>query len=370
MATTYLFFADGELKVFLSELIAQQYCQDGPQHLLTFTPRIEETWDLYPWTSRTRLPWSHKDGSLRNYWKKAIEKYWHIRQRIHHIQKTVGDLCEGADEVVIHTYQIYSERLNYLFHYLYKRFPGITIRTRLIPDGTLNLTRRPMTGVRKLPQLFNTLKWIGDSRIQPYYYSGDRLGADADVTDRIYLPKGFPNEYEPSKVHWIDMPRSADTATNGQRPKRALVVGTAMIQINLCSRNDMDLVSQRTRSLLKQLGVTEIYYKPHHKEPHDQLEICETDYQIMETKKCIERILLEEQFDVLVGHCSTSLITARLMYEDLPVYSVGQDLVELRSRKGASIHRYRGVCEKLNIPLVPVLDEDASQQTPEVRKAA
>ena len=36
----YIFIADGDFKVFLSELIAKQYCTDGEHHLITFTPRI------------------------------------------------------------------------------------------------------------------------------------------------------------------------------------------------------------------------------------------------------------------------------------------------------------------------------------------
>lgn len=359
MTTAYLFFADGELKVFLSELIARQYCPDGEHHFVTFTPRIKETWDIYPWASRNCLPWSHKSG--------VIDKYAGLRSRIHEILRTVGDICEGADEIVIHTYQIYSERINYLFNYLRNRYPHAELKVRLVPDGTLNLTRRPMRGIRKLPQLVNRLKWIGDPLIRPYAYSGDRLGADADIVDRIYLPRGFPNEYDPAKVYWVDVPRPK-LACDPSRGKTALVIGTALTQTGLCTRQDVDAIARRIAEVLRDQGVEKAYYKLHHKELRDQLELWSPGCEMLETKQGIERLLLNHYFDVLIGACSTALLTSKLMYTDLNVISCGLEVVERRARRGASIHKYRSVCESLGIQLVSL--EQSSRRSLPAGKAA
>lgn len=350
MSIKYLFFADGELRVFISELVAKQYCQDGEHHFYTFHPAIQETWDLFPWHSKTLLPWIHKEGAS------AFEKYVGLRKRIHHILQTVADQCVGADEIYIHTFQIYSERINYLFKYLQARYPQAKIRARLIPDGSLNLTRRPMSGVRSLPALINTVRWAFDPDINYYIYRGDRLGADADITDRIYLPRGFPHEYDPQRVYWLDMPNSDPAKRDTE--ETALVVGTALTQTGVCSVKDMQLAAAGIQRFLRQQGIQNIWYKPHHKERLDQLELSSEGYQLMTTKKGIERLILEQHYDHLIGMCSSALLNAKLMYPNLKVTSCGLDLLEKRLRKGASAQKYRQACQNLNIELLPVLSEN------------
>jgi hypothetical protein len=340
----YIFIADGDFKVFLSELIAKQYCTDGEHHLITFTPRIQETWDLYDWHSKTLLPWSHKQG--------LYKKYLHIRSRIHQILKHFTEICEGADEIYVHAYQIYSERTNYIINHLRKNFTSAKLRFRLIPDGTLNMQIRPSSGIRRIPQFINKLKWLHDPSINYYMYKGDRLGAEADITDRIYLPSGFPNEYDQEKIFWINI---VGKSREKPKEKRALVVGTALIQTKACTTQQMELCSIKIWEYLETLGFRNIHYKPHHKEPLDNLNIYHEGYKILETKRGVERIILDEYYDHVISVCSTALITSKLIFSSLDVTSVGQDLIEKHVRKSASIHKYRSACEHLGINFINVL---------------
>ena len=340
----YIFIADGDFKVFLSELIAKQYCTDGEHHLITFTPRIQETWDLYHWHSKTLLPWSHKQGFCK--------KYLHIRSRIHQILKHFTEICEGADEIYVHAYQIYSERTNYIINHIRKNFSTAKFRFRLIPDGTLNMQIRPSGGIRRIPQFINKLKWLHDTSINYYTYKGDRLGSEAEIVDRIYLPRGFPNEYDESRVYPINI--KGKKLLVSER-KRVLVAGTALIQVGMCDKKHMDLCATKIKNIIDGLGFFEVFYKPHHKETEDNLNLFHDSYKYLNTKNGIERIILEGNFECIISVCSTSLITSKLIYPDLNVISVGQDLIEKVARKSASIHSYRSACDDLGIKLVNVL---------------
>jgi hypothetical protein len=348
MRRKYLFFADADLRVFISELVAQQYSQDGEHHFFSYHPRTQETWDLYPWASRTYLPWIHREG------RSWIEKNIGLRKRIGHILQTVGDVCEGADEVILHSYEFYSERINYLFNYLRDRYPGMTVRGRLIPDGSLNITRRPMYGVRSLAPLVNRMKWLFDRELRYYCYYGDRLGAEADLVDRIYLPEGFPHEYAPEKVFWLKMPRADTPARVSREEPTALVVGTALTQTGVCSRADMRIAAQSIARFLNETGVKRVLYKPHHKESPDFLELWSDGYELLHTKKCVERLILEHSYDHLVAMCSSSLLNAKLMFKRLSVTSCALDLLEKRLRRNAAEKtKYRPACESLGIQLIP-----------------
>jgi hypothetical protein len=345
MRKKYLFFADADLRVFISELVAQQYSQDGEHHFFSYHPRTQETWNLYPWESRTYLPWIHREG------RSWIEKNIGLRKRIGHILQTVGDVCEGADEVILHSYEFYSERINYLFNYLRDRYPGIIVRGRLIPDGSLNITRRRMSGVRSLAPMVNRAKWFFDRELRYHCYYGDRLGADADIVDRIYLPRGFPNEYDSSKIFFLDMPRPQVSEIRSPK-KTAIVLGTAMTQTRLCSKSEMSTVAAAIHACLQERQIETVYYKPHHKEQPGQFELWSPGYQVIQTQKAVERLLLEQPFDLLIGQCSTALITARLMILDLPVISCGLEVVERHAPRNRSVHQYRSICDSLGIPVL------------------
>jgi hypothetical protein len=346
MPAAYLFVADNDFKLFFSELIAQQHCPDGTHHVYSFSPESQATWDLYPWASRTMLPWVHKNGHS------VVQKYWHLRTRLHEILAAFEPACAGADQIVLHMYQIYSERTNYLINHLRKRFPRVPLHVRLIPDGVRNLKIRRMTGIRSLAAPVNRLKWAFDSRLNYYGYSGDRLGSDAEVVDRIYLPRGFPHMYTNDKVCWVDMPQAE---TDRQPAETALVLGTALLQRGMCSASDMDLAAKCIREELSARGVKEVWYKPHHAECEQRLELWSPGYRLLTSQLGVERLLTQYSVGHLVGQCSTALLTARLMHPQLKVISCGLDVVERRAGRGAGVQNFRSGAESLGIQLVPAL---------------
>ena len=355
MASTYIFIADSEFKVFLSELIREQfYPPEAPCHFFTFTPRIQRSWHLHDWDSRTLIPC---------YLKKSVKKLWGLRKRILRVQDTFAEVCQGADEIVIHTYQIFSERVNYVIKHLQKTFPHATVHVRLIPDGTLNLTRRPMHGWRRLPHLFNHFKWFWYPKINHYSYRGDRLGADADIVDRIYLPEGFPNEYDQNKIHWIKMPKTPAPA-DGSGQRTALVVGTALTQTRVCSRADMARAARRLRETVDAYQIDKAYYKLHAKEDENHKELWSDGYELLRTDLCIERLIIANHYDLVIGNVSTSMMTSKLMLPEMNVVSCGLDLVEKRARRSHSLHRYREACERIGVQLVPVLTDTPISTAP------
>jgi hypothetical protein len=151
-------------------------------------------------------------------------------------------------------------------------------------------------------------------------------------------------------------PRVSGTALT---PKTAIVLGTAMTQIGLCSRAEMSVVAAAIHACLKECQVEAVYYKPHHKERAGAFELFSPGYHVMQTQKAVERLLLEQPIDLLIGQCSTALITARLMIPELRVISCGLEVVEGHSPRNRSVHRYRSICDSLGIEVLPAMRKAA-----------
>lgn len=343
MKTVSIYISDSEFKTYFCELVDQQYAEPGPSHFITFTPRMEAIWHDYPWDSRTRLPWVPGKG---------LKRQLKLAARLRQIQAHFTELCKDAERIYIHTYQIFSERVNCVIAHLIRTFPGADIRVRLIPDGMLNLRRKPMSGWRKFPQWFNRLKWSGYADITPFSYSGDRLGADAAICDRIYLPNNFPSEYDPQKIHYVQMPLARHDASAG-RLRTALVLGTALVAAKILPAPEGQAIAQGIAKVLADLDIKDILYKPHPSEPADALELWSPGQEVVETKLCLERYVVQQPFDVVVSCCSTGLLTSKLVQPNLEVYSVGLNLLEQSMRRSKSLHNFRDACEKLGISLVP-----------------
>ena len=145
---------------------------------------------------------------------------------------------------------------------------------------------RPSGGIRRIPQFINKLKWLHDTSINYYTYKGDRLGSEAEIVDRIYLPRGFPNEYDESRVYPINI--KGKKLLFSER-KRVLVAGTALIQVGMCDKKHMDLCATKIgKSIIDGLGFFEVFYKPHHKETEDNLNLFHDSYKYLNTKMVLK----------------------------------------------------------------------------------
>ena len=204
MTIANIYFADSDFKLLQSELIRQQYAVGGQHHLVSFRQELLRLSSADNWDSQHLLQWR---------FEKDFKKLLCSRRYILANQERLADLCHGAEEIILHLNLIHSERFNYFIHDLQRRFPDAKLHVRLMFDGVLNMRRRPMRGLRMLPQYFNRLKWCWEPRLNYYMYQGDRLGADADIVDRIYGPEGFPHEYSVEKFHPLRFAPAASAIT-------------------------------------------------------------------------------------------------------------------------------------------------------------
>lgn len=344
MNTVSIYIADSEFQAYLCELIDQQYHEAGSSHFITFLPRVAESCQEYPWDTWAVLPWPLGRG---------LKRQLGMASRLQTIQSHIAEKCTEAERIIIHSYQIYSERVNCVIAHLRRRFPQVELRVRLIPDGSLNINTRPMTGLRKFPQLFNRLKWLAHPAITTYQYDGDRLGMDCDLCDRIYLPAGFPHAYQPAKVYALQMPR-----WSGQQPVshagNVLVLGTALTRTGYCPPHEMQPIAAKIAETIGALECGEVFYKPHRKETAEYYELWSAGQQVLHTQACVERILKDRAYDVVIGNCSTALITTKLMQPATRVIAVGLDVVQRHARSTRSMVPYLQACQKLGIEIVDV----------------
>lgn len=338
MKSVNVYFADGDFKLLECELIREQYADAGTHCLFTHSESLLQLCREGNWDSQQLLQWR---------FKKNIRKYIGIRQRILDNLNAVASVCDGADVITLHLNVIFSERLNYYIRYLQSCFPKATLRVRLLFDGTVNLNRRPMHGMRLLPQYFNQLKWCWEPRINYYRYRGDRLGADADIVDRIYGPEGFPHEYPQQKFQPLRFAKGANTTSTS---RRALVLGTPVSRIRNLTKSDEQLIGDIIEREIIAGGFEHVTYKPHPEELTHGLCLCRHDYEVLATERCAERLLTEQAYTTVFGNFTTALATAKLCAPQTRVVTCGLDVVERKAPTSTS--SYRKMCEKLDIEVI------------------
>lgn len=345
MVRANLFLANTDFKLLETELICEQHPIEGRRHLLTYSPQVAENCERDRWDSVHLLRWW--TGS-------KLRKHLGMRDRILTYLDEVVRACDGADEVVLHAITIHSESCNYMIRAIPAAHPGTTVRVHLLMDGILNLRRRPMGPVRRMPQRITQLRWIMQPRINYYTYRGDRLGTDDDIVERIYMLEGFPHEYDPAKVVTFRLDKGAGTSGDtGHAGRRVLVVGSPIREIRGASHRHAEPVGQEVERVVRELRPTEVLYKPHPLETKRGLAFCRDDYEVLTTPSCVERVLATQPFDALVGNCSSALINAKLFFPRLPVYCCGLDTLEQATRKRSSIHAFRIAAERHGVTVVP-----------------
>lgn len=172
-----------------------------------------------------------------------------------------------------------------------------------------------MSGVRRLPQYVNRLTWCWESRLNYYTYEGDRLGADADVVDRIYGPAGFPHEYSLDKFHPLRFAPAADLS----KRRQALILGSPIS----CTQAHEQLVGDLIEREVERCGFDEVIYKPHLQEREYGLTLSRPGYELMSTTRCVERLLTEHAYEAVFGNVSTALVTSKLCSSQIRVVSCG-----------------------------------------------
>lgn len=255
----------------------------------------------------------------------------------------VENICSGASEIRLHTPVIDTEAVNYLINFLRSKNPEATFSVRLIPDGLMNVQRHPLGHFKELLQYFKKMRRFFTPELNYYTFKGDRIGSDAPIVDRIYVLRGLPHQYNLEKTVEIDLHHKTvqvgPNHSTSTSKKLALVIGQPLIIWKRFSQVDMQSVSMGIRSFIADCGINHIVYKSHPRDPNR--EFFHPDYEELTINDPLETHLASYRYDLVIGVCSTALLTARMILpQSYRVVAYGMNMM-----------KYRGKEDKMNIEL-------------------
>ena len=325
VANIYLIYSP--LHYLAAESIALNLEKNARNFLFFLKPEFEKLVDQSKWNATAFLPWP------RFYPEKGF--FGRMRRTKNNLA-AVEKVCSGALEIRLHTPVIDTEAVNYFINSIQYSHPGAKFLVRLIPDGLLNIQRYPMGLLKEMLQYFKKLRRLLHPTLNYYTFSGDRIGSDAKIVDRIYTLRGFPHEYDLAKTVEISLfhlnVHPIEETTVGIPNKRALVIGQDLIACKLFSVKDMHSVTLGIRALIAACGINDITYKLH---PRDQQrELSHPDYKELVIDEPLETYMASNNYDLVISVVSTALLTARMILPDsCRVIAYGMNILKYRSER-------------------------------------
>jgi hypothetical protein len=248
-------------------------------------------------------------------------------------------------EINLHLPRIDSSNNNLAINFLKNNFSSATVNVRLIPDGAINIFSEELS----TKKLKNQKKWRDKYRLSSslnfYTYSGDELGADAEIVDRIYSFRGVELSYPKEKIILIDFPvKKVDAEAN---INRVLVVGQNFLQLGTVTKEVVGDISQTINEIVKSIPSNITYFAPHPRSVFDEFN--SDDYILVkDSYLCVEEYIAKAGFTHIISCYSSVLINSKIMFGDkINVYSVGIKsipfLSESQSDKLTHVYRDLGI---------------------------
>lgn len=339
--TVNLFMVYSPLHCLCAEQIVQHFESGARNAIFYLKPEFRDLVNESHWDFVTYLPWPRFEPE---------PGYFGRIRRTRHNLDIVAGFCRGARQIVLHTTVIDTEAINYNINFLRETFPEADFRIRLIPDGTMNVERQSLGFFRELLQYSRLARRIVCPELHYYRFKGDRTGSDDRLVDRIYLLPRFPHQYNPAKVVYLpSFLQTSDGSDKERVMKRALVIGQPLIAYKRMTRESVAAVTGKISDYLHDCGIEEVYYKSH---PRDATrEYAQEEYSELVLDKPLEHHLAECPYGVVIGVCSTGLLTARMILPDwCKVVSCGINLMKFPNNKERS--SYTDIFRKLDVEIV------------------
>lgn len=248
-----------------------------------------------------------------------------IRSNLEIYKYQIQKLSNDYSQINFHTPRIDNVYNNLAINYLKFHFPCVNINVRLIPDGAINIFSSNLSASQIAKQkrweanigfkLFKDLKY--------YHYSGDELGADADIVDRIYCFKGVQTGYDERKLQKISLPISY--ASKNKTGNSILVVGQNFLQLKTASEEYVEKVSEAIYRLVNTITAERVDYAPHPRSRFNEFGRKEYNF-IDPDYLCIEEVIAKGDYKHIISCYSSALINSKIILgRDINTYSLGLD---------------------------------------------
>lgn len=329
-----VYFVASPLNYLAARRVALDHEAGARQVLVCYRPALAAMVQADDWDGVVHMPWPRHQplpgpfGRVRR-----------LLDNLHRVAEVVGP----ADAIHLHSPVFDTEAVNYFVHALPRLTGARTLHARILPDGVNSLRRHVLKPGRLLGMRLRRLRQLWSPLLRYTPFRGDRIGADADFVDRVYVLQGFTHAYAPARVVTlgalvtppaapaeVEAGDGTDAALlRGAAPgrRRALLLGQPLLGHKQITEAERKAIVRTMADWLAQRGIAEVHYKAHPREGGAG-EFWQPQYQFLNMKEPLEMYLAHTHYDVVMGVCSTALLTARqIMGQQVQIVAVGAEVV-------------------------------------------
>ena len=287
--------------------------------LICYKPKLQEMVSDPIWDETLYMPWPRYE---------PLPGFFGVSKRLLSNINLVGKTIGKSPNIYCFSATYDNEAVNYFIKFFKKN--SINCSFSLIPDGALNLIRYPQSLMSRILKILRMFRMLYSRKIRYTYYSGDRLGADADFVESIYVIPGLKTEYHEKKVIQLK-PFFSTKITKTKQEKRALIIGQPLTGYKLIDRQRLMEISREIRDWLLAHNIEEVFYKAHPKDKEENL--FEEGYKLLPEKVLVENFLSINYFDYVIGVHSSVLIFAKQLYgNQAEVISFGLNKLKFKNQ--------------------------------------
>lgn len=298
--------------------------------LHSINKQMDQPYDSIVFTTSSRVYERLQSEEFDSYFVSRDSRGWlgrliRIRKNLNFYLMVIRASGRNYEEINFHVPRIDNIHNNIVINCLKHHFKGCSINVRLIPDGAINIFSNTLSDkkLKRQDRWSNNFGFRLFSDMKFMKYSGDELGADAAIVDKIYSFEGVETSYPKHKICNIRLPFVANKEPDGA--SAALVIGQNFLQLKTASQEFIDQISEKIQAILDGASVDRVDYAPHPRSGFN--EFFQPDYNILRGDYlCVEECIAEGGYSHVISCYSSALINSKIIYGSrIEAISVGLD---------------------------------------------
>jgi|GEM_PF-859068 len=258
----------------------------------------------------------HLDKECRGF----IDRSKKTRQYLKQISESLPTQIERIHIYFPRIDQFYQ---NVIINYMQTRYADQNLSFALIPDGLLNILESSSDQKRKISLKEKKrdliLKFIPD--IKYHYFDGCKIGADDEIFSNIYMWENISTNYPPKKIRNLNI--STHIPRHKVKASKVLVIGQRIINIDKHNEESCQKITDKICNYLKFSDIKTIDYLPHPRSEYMELN---SGFNVVNHNNfCAEELIVLSDYSHIVGCCSTAMVNAKVLYNELNVISIGME---------------------------------------------
>lgn len=239
----------------------------------------------------------------------------------------IEEKSQKYTDINLHMPRLDSLYNNLAINYLKSNFTQAKINVRLIPDGAINIFSAKLSDekIRKQKKWESHLGLKIILGVNYYTYSGDELGAEAEVVDRIYCFQGLTLDYPAEKLFEVTLPIKHEDSEI--KSDDVLIIGQNFLELGTVSEDIVHQLSREINELVADVSKGDVFYAGHPRSSYN--EFWQEGYSKVENDYlCVEELIAKGKFKHVISCYSSVLINTKLLFgSEVNSYSVGIDKV-------------------------------------------